>query len=41
MSFLEQTELSFYYCRLCESMICELAGNKAPEFVKGLVNDHF
>lgn len=40
VSFLEQHELTFYYCRLCEGLVYEMQGNTSEE-LKNAIAEHF
>jgi hypothetical protein len=40
VSFLEQQELTFYYCRLCEGLIYDTQGKTYDE-VKNSIAEHF
>lgn len=40
VSFLEQQELTFYYCRLCEGLIYDTQG-KTNDDVKNSIEQHF
>jgi hypothetical protein len=40
INFLEQTELGFYFCRLCECLISEM-GSKSLEEIRNTINEHF
>lgn len=40
VEFLEQHELTFYYCRLCEGLVVDLV-DKSQEEVKNAIADHF
>lgn len=40
VGFLEQQELTFYYCRLCEGLVVDLVG-KSQEEARNAITDHF
>lgn len=40
IDFIEQNELSFYFCRMCEGLIVD-SGTKFPDELKNTIHDHF